>query len=154
MQYLARGNVQGIASSVLYVWVGPRKLGANCRRSERDSLGGTGCHLVIHKKRSPGSGRTNDGNMGYDKEEEKNKKEEKERALKERIIAGVKAHNNYRNKYLGALPQWLKKLCDRASFRDIITQDRVGSGRLWDRASQTVVQKGWGSLGLRGGQEE
>ena len=56
--------------------------------------------------------------MGYDKEEEKNKKEEKERALKERIIAGVKAHNNYRNKYLGALPHWLKELCERSSFRD------------------------------------
>ena len=40
--------------------------------------------------------------MGNDKNDEKNK-EEKE-ALKERIIAGIKAHNNHRNKYLGALP--------------------------------------------------
>ena len=79
MQYLACGNVQGIASSVLYVWVGPRKLGANCRCfGEGHSGGHSACHLVIHKKRSPGSGRTTDGNMGYDKEEEKNKKEEKE----------------------------------------------------------------------------
>ena len=45
--------------------------------------------------------------MGNDKADEKNKKDEEERALKERIIAGVKAHNNYRNKYLGALPRWL-----------------------------------------------
>ena len=36
--------------------------------------------------------------MGNDKADEKNKKEEKERTLKERIIAGVKARNNYRNK--------------------------------------------------------
>ena len=32
--------------------------------------------------------------MGNDKADEKNKKEEKARALKERTIVGVKAHNN------------------------------------------------------------
>ena len=80
------------------------------------------------KRRSPGLGRAIYGNMGNDKADEKNKKEEKERALKERIIAGVKARNNHRNKYLGALPKWLALLCERVSFRDHAVSLKTASG--------------------------
>ena len=64
--------------------------------------------------------------MGNDKNDEKNK--EAKEALKERIIAGIKAHNNHRNKYLGALPRWLMLLCDRVSFREHAQSFRTASG--------------------------
>ena len=64
--------------------------------------------------------------MGNDKNEEKNKEEKN--ALRERIIAGIKAHPNHRNKYLGALPRWLTLLCDRNSFREHALSLRTESG--------------------------
>jgi hypothetical protein len=81
-------------------------------------VGILGAPLCIQstKQKSPGSGRAIHDIMGNDKKEEKEMEEKN--ALKERIIAGIKAHPNHRNKFLGALPRWLVLLCERDSFRD------------------------------------
>ena len=51
------------------------------------------------------------GSEGGDKEKEKGKE------LRERAIAAIRAHNNYRGKPLGNLPRWLEKLCTTEQFR-------------------------------------
>ena len=51
------------------------------------------------------------GSEGGDKEIEKGKE------LRERAIAAIRAHNNYRGKPLGNLPRWLEKLCTTEQFR-------------------------------------
>jgi len=50
---------------------------------------------------------------GKDKELTK----EKDSALKEKAIAAIRAHPNYRGKQLGCLPQWLDQLCSQEGFR-------------------------------------
>ena len=40
-----------------------------------------------------------------------------DQAVKERAIAAIQAHNNYRGKPLGILPRWLERLCTQKHFR-------------------------------------
>ena len=42
---------------------------------------------------------------------------EKGKELREKVIAAIRAHNNYRGKPLGVLPRWLEKLCTTEQFR-------------------------------------
>ena len=42
---------------------------------------------------------------------------EKGKELREKVIAAIRAHNNYRGKPLGILPRWLEKLCTTEQFR-------------------------------------